>query len=765
MDIQTDLQKPSKSKLWIVSTVWANIIIVSIILGVALKFLSLLVEKVFGLSGFLFLEGRMWPILEFIISVSALVYAVRLGVKSVLKESSVLQEDIIKIGAGVVSVAVFFQLFIAILISVFTKTGFRFDIYFDFLAIDIGYFVLTYFWLHKFNHYQPDNRIIKYLSALAIIISIAGAVLALGSIKLPSFGIGSNLNSDEAVGWETYTNKKYGFQFKYPAGTDILSKSAQPIEMGTLLVEPNSSSTNVIVHELKVAEGQRPFNEPTFRVDIITDPDWLDRNYPDLRVRSGMNFKFFSINGKQAMEAENFYDNLYKILVIEGSEDFFIVVRQNKKTDFLDGIFKTFTVIDREKTLAIPELIQKPFSYPYPISWQESGATFYLTGMALGKVPAPVNLKKSSGGYYNQGEEVNALVLTLKIQASKTYTACVPVNLKRELNEEGDMALSNTSQFYFPDTKGCMPARGASYEDQKVIFVVPESEKTFNITTGGQSNIFFTINLLEADLIVRELPDLQLEKSAEEEGIRQVVPYNADVPYCYDAGGNKYGTAGYNAEFQNWFVFGDCPHSKYYRVVPGKEIILNVKTDIASCSDCLCNHPNFSLYEYIGGSFKKTKEFNFPDSGGVLEKVYYTPTSDKIIIEANECFYLNVFQEGERTQVPTYADLLPTEITTPYIEKSIEAGDTVYFDSGIKNAGSVLTSNFNIKWFVDGVQVGYGGHNGIPAGAIVMNGNSQYTWTATEGTHKIKFVVDADNHIVESNEANNSATKTVIVSP
>jgi hypothetical protein len=769
MDIQTDLQKPSKSKLWIVSTIWANIIIVSILLGLALKLLSLLIEKAFGLSGFLFLEGGIWPVLKSLISISALVYAIRLGVKSVLKESAILQEDIKKISIGVVSVLVFFQLAIAVLVFVFAKAGFRLDIYFDFLAADIGYFVLTYFWLHKFNQYQADNRMIKYLSALAIIIFIAGVVLAWGSIKLPSFSINSALNSDETAGWETYTNKKYGFQFKYPAGTDILSESDKPVEMGVLLTAPTSFSTNLTIYELKLEEGQKPSDEPTLKIDIVTEAGWLEQNFSDLKFNSGISLRFFSVHGKNVMEVENPDEKTYKMLVIQDKDGFNIIVRQSRQTDFLDSVFKTFTLIDKEAEKSESRILEEKFSYPYPVSWQEEGVTFNLTGISLGKISAPSNLLKNSGGYYEEGEEVYALTLVLEVKTPETKVECMRLNLRRELNEKGDMVAPNTDQFHFPNSPnsmGCVPAKNITYTDQKIIFVVPESENKISITTGGESNIYFTIWKFSTE------SNLQLERDLAGEGLKELAPYAADVSYCYDAYNNRYPTFGsIESTAQIWFVEGGCPHEKYYSVIPGTELRFNIYTHATSgwCEEygrtCPCLYPDFSLYEYMGGIFKKVKDFDFPDISSLAEAVYYTPVSEKIKIVAEKCFMLQVFQAEEPVRVSPYSDLVPVEITTPYVGKSIEAGDTVIFKSGIRNLGLVPTGDFNSKWFVDGVLMGTWGQYGLGAGETVISENTQYAWTSIVGTHKIKFTVDADNHVRESDESNNSITKIITVYP
>ena len=76
------------------------------------------------------------------------------------------------------------------------------------------------------------------------------------------------------------------------------------------------------------------------------------------------------------------------------------------------------------------------------------------------------------------------------------------------------------------------------------------------------------------------------------------------------------------------------------------------------------------------------------------------------------------------------------------------------------------SGGFNIKWFVDGREVGaYGGHSGVPAGQTLLNGNSQFTWSFNAaGSHTVTFTVDVDNHVQESNEQDNSRTVTVQVS-
>jgi CARDB len=118
--------------------------------------------------------------------------------------------------------------------------------------------------------------------------------------------------------------------------------------------------------------------------------------------------------------------------------------------------------------------------------------------------------------------------------------------------------------------------------------------------------------------------------------------------------------------------------------------------------------------------------------------------------------------KGSGTAV-TGPDLQPTGIK--YDVSTIRPDNTVHFDAGIKNNGQEKTRTFNVKWLVDGEDVGaYGSHAGIPGGTAVLDGNSQFDWTPKEaGAHEITFTIDTDNHVAETKESNNSESVTVTV--
>ena len=118
-------------------------------------------------------------------------------------------------------------------------------------------------------------------------------------------------------------------------------------------------------------------------------------------------------------------------------------------------------------------------------------------------------------------------------------------------------------------------------------------------------------------------------------------------------------------------------------------------------------------------------------------------------------FLLSLFVFGVTTYASASTDLQPTSII--YTNTNLLVGTPINFDSGIRNNSNSNSGGFNIKWYVNGTQLGYGGHGSIPAYSTVLDGNSQFTFTPTaSGSYTVTFVVDADNHVLETNESNNS---------
>jgi len=144
-------------------------------------------------------------------------------------------------------------------------------------------------------------------------------------------------------------------------------------------------------------------------------------------------------------------------------------------------------------------LASSTFSYSYPVSWgyYNPEPVISIIGVSLEKIIAKGNLyKQPEGELYQEGEMVNALIFRLKVKYGKE-AVCLPSMLRRLVNEEGDLDIP--INFKNPDANllgQCGPSN-TTYNDVKVIFAVPEGEKSFIFTTGTGSDIFFSVNILD----------------------------------------------------------------------------------------------------------------------------------------------------------------------------------------------------------------------------------------------------------------------------
>lgn len=108
------------------------------------------------------------------------------------------------------------------------------------------------------------------------------------------------------------------------------------------------------------------------------------------------------------------------------------------------------------------------------------------------------------------------------------------------------------------------------------------------------------------------------------------------------------------------------------------------------------------------------------------------------------------------------ADLVPTMITTTQVTY-VKVGKQVTFTCGIRNDGGVGTNAFNVKWFVDGAEVGAHSYTGVPARTTIPEiSRLDYTFNSA-GNHTVLFRVDSSDLIYEYNEIDNETTAIVNV--
>lgn len=119
------------------------------------------------------------------------------------------------------------------------------------------------------------------------------------------------------------------------------------------------------------------------------------------------------------------------------------------------------------------------FVPPYPLVWKDGDTTLSLTGAIF---------------------DAKNLTFRIKVQIPD-HSVCVPVNLRRLIDEAGNFAAPATSQFEFPDSGGCIGTINATYENQEITFPVRASDSPFIFTTGGDSKIFFIVLISDAGQI------------------------------------------------------------------------------------------------------------------------------------------------------------------------------------------------------------------------------------------------------------------------
>jgi len=104
-------------------------------------------------------------------------------------------------------------------------------------------------------------------------------------------------------------------------------------------------------------------------------------------------------------------------------------------------------------------------------------------------------------------------------------------------------------------------------------------------------------------------------------------------------------------------------------------------------------------------------------------------------------------------------DLIVKNISWSPVSAGI--GDTITVTVKIENRGRGKALNPRLDLQVDGSSVGYIDIEEINVGSITTG---EFTWTAVEGLHEIKALVDLDELILESNEDNNFKTATLTFS-
>lgn len=129
-----------------------------------------------------------------------------------------------------------------------------------------------------------------------------------------------------------------------------------------------------------------------------------------------------------------------------------------------------------------------------------------------------------------------------------------------------------------------------------------------------------------------------------------------------------------------------------------------------------------------------------------------------IITDYNDV--ITELDEENNQRIISFSTLVPDLVirTITYSPLDAATGDNITITTKVENRGTAQASNLRLALSIDGSTVDY---IDIPEMKIAAITTVEFTWKATEGQHEITVFADADQTIVESNELNNSKSRTI----
>lgn len=162
-----------------------------------------------------------------------------------------------------------------------------------------------------------------------------------------------------------------------------------------------------------------------------------------------------------------------------------------------------------------------------------------------------------------------------------------------------------------------------------------------------------------------------------------------------------------------------------------------------------------NVSELAPGDSVQVTSVNWTASNGSHELAAEADAGDTVT-EADETNN----QRTETLAVGQAPNLVATDLAAN--ETDPAPGQNVTFEVTIENDGELDAGSFEVRFLVDGEQIGENVTiDGLAAGDTATATSDN--WTATEGDHAVEAIVDADEQVDEHDETDNTATTTVTV--
>jgi subtilase family serine protease len=116
--------------------------------------------------------------------------------------------------------------------------------------------------------------------------------------------------------------------------------------------------------------------------------------------------------------------------------------------------------------------------------------------------------------------------------------------------------------------------------------------------------------------------------------------------------------------------------------------------------------------------------------------------------------------ETNNESILSFSTIAPDLVIRTITYSPLDAGDgdTVTIIVKLENRGGAKATNVQLALYIDGSIVDYADIEEMDIAVITT---IEFTWVATEGEHEITFFADADQTVFESNELNNTKSRTL----